>query len=48
MGYDIGIGNAVPFFSKEYNEFYAAWEIEKNVCDTALANSPIFPLEKRQ
>ena len=28
MGYTIKIGNAIPKFSKEHGELYAAWEVE--------------------
>lgn len=30
MGYDIRIGNAVPFHSKEYGELYAKWTVQRD------------------
>jgi hypothetical protein len=35
MGYSITIGNAVPFFSKDYDELYACWEVESATSDEA-------------
>ena len=39
MGYTIKIGNAKPVFKKEYDELYAAWEVEPMALETA----PRFP-----
>lgn len=39
MGYNIRIGNAVPFFSKDDDELYACWQIEGATSEDA----PNFP-----
>jgi hypothetical protein len=48
MGYNIAIGNAVPWFSKEDEELHARWVVDDGTCKIALDNSPIFPGENDQ